>query len=126
MTRWLDRHLSDRQFQRLSQIDLQWEGNSAMISRPMVAEYLNLTPEQRRDLARFVSDRDTKRSRGTLTPTDEQTFSRQVLAILSEVQRDRWSRLLGPPCPFSIRSNKSMAGNPASRRGFSSQAPAGR
>src|SRR5205823_5796757 len=46
MARWLSRNLQPGQLERLRQIDLQWEGALA-ISRPVVAESLKLTVEQR-------------------------------------------------------------------------------
>jgi hypothetical protein len=116
MTDWLGRQLSDEQLQRLGQIDLQWEGVSAMISRPMVTEYLTLTHEQRRTLARILSERDARRARGLSTTVDEANLWRQALANLSAVQKDKWARLLGQPCRFSIHGKSPAPGNPADRR----------
>jgi hypothetical protein len=99
---WLAKNLTGNQVNRLRQIELQWEGAAAMLSRPTVAEYLRLTSEQRQILARAISERNTQRSRGKLTPTDEQVLSRRAQSVLSKTQQDLWSSLLGSPCRFAL------------------------
>ena len=67
---------------RLDQIELQWEGPSALISRKAVAEAIAIEPKQRVLIARAVAIRDRRRSEGqdlarvegTLAPTFS-TFS---------------------------------------------------
>ena len=61
---WLAKNLTGNQLIRLRQIELQWEGASAMLSRPTVADYLKLTPEQRQTLVRMISERNAQRSAG--------------------------------------------------------------
>ena len=54
---WLGKNLTGNQLERLWQIELQWEGASALLGRPMVAEYLRLTPEQQGSLAAIIAER---------------------------------------------------------------------
>src|SRR5205823_9179944 len=68
---WLARNLSGNQLARLRQIELQWEGARAMLSRPTIAEYLKLTPEQRQMLVRTITQSNLQRNRGASTPQDE-------------------------------------------------------
>ena len=54
--RWLAEGLSDEQRARLSQIDLQWEGATAL-TRPSVAERLGLSDSQSAALRRAVAEK---------------------------------------------------------------------
>jgi hypothetical protein len=101
---WLARNLSGNQLARLRQIELQWEGARAILSRPTVAEYLKLTPEQRQVLVRSISQANLQRSRGASTPQDEQALSDAARRVLSKVQQELWSNLLGTPCQFALSS----------------------
>ena len=65
---WMSSHLKSEQRERLGQIDLQWEGASALLNRPVVAEYLGLTSEQQDQVARVISD--AKRERVRQRPVD--------------------------------------------------------
>jgi hypothetical protein len=100
---WLSRHLSDIQYKRLQQIDLQWEGVAAMLNRPFVAEYLGLSKEQVQALARYIA---TQKPSGTgpvrWTPVDHERLARQAITVLSDSQKHLWHNLLGPACQFSI------------------------
>jgi hypothetical protein len=102
---WLSRHLSELQFKRLRQIDLQWEGVAAMLSRPFVTEYLELSEAQRLSLARCVAQHNQP---GAGQPPrnlgDHERLASQALNVLSEKQKQLWSNLLGPPCRFAIAS----------------------
>jgi hypothetical protein len=95
--RWLESHLSPAQQQRLVQIDLQWEGPSALASRARVAETLGLSQTQRTAIARAVEAVRQKRDAGTFQPTDEVALAREALQTLTEAQRARWKAMLGPP-----------------------------
>ncbi|MGO9922296.1 MAG: hypothetical protein ACLQIB_47320 [Isosphaeraceae bacterium] len=100
---WLSRHLSALQFERLRQIDLQWEGVAAMLSRPVIADYLNLSAEQKRALGQFVArHRQSRTGQLRWTPADQASLARQALTALSDDQRQLWYSLLGPVCHFSI------------------------
>ena len=94
---WIEGRLSDAQRRRLTQIDLQWEGASALISRPIVAEGLGLTPDQRSTLDHAVADRDRRRSPGRTRTEDERALARQAFDLLTPDQRDRWKAMLGEP-----------------------------
>jgi hypothetical protein len=95
--RRLEALLSPEQQDRLVQIDLQWEGPSALISRKIVAESLNLDDRQRATLAQAVSDRDRRRAQAPDRGGDERQLAEQALAILTEPQRARWRAMLGRP-----------------------------
>ena len=95
MQDWLDSQLSAEQKSRLVQIDLQWEGLSALISRPIVAEALNLGKEQIANLEAAISRRDESRRKGHVDA--ERVLTEASLAFLSEMQRENWKRMLGNP-----------------------------
>src|SRR4051812_7930482 len=67
---WLSKSLTGNQLIRLRQIELQWEGASAMLSRPTVAEYLKLSSDQRQALVQMISERNAQHSRRSASPTD--------------------------------------------------------
>jgi hypothetical protein len=100
---WLSRHLSEMQLARLGQIDLQWEGIAAMLSRPVVADHLQLAIEQKRSLAHQIAQLTLPRASQRLwTPADHENLARQALAVLSDKQREAWKSLLGPTCRFVL------------------------
>jgi hypothetical protein len=119
MSEWLSSHLTPEQLGRLEQIDLQWEGASAMRSRPLLDESLNLTPDQQQKVDQCISATKMKRKQGSWTFEDHVSLSRQAIAILDERQRNLWIHLLGPPCPFMIATSAQPAKDesvaPASR-----------
>ncbi len=92
--RWISNVLSADQRQRLEQLDLQWEGPSAVL-RPPVASALALSPEQGSALARAVAERNSKRARTGFDPASERKLAEATLAILSDGQRARWEAMLG-------------------------------
>lgn len=100
--RWLDQHLSPDQSTRLGQIDLQWEGPSALINRPILADSLGLTPAQVQSLKASLADRNLKLADAKTHGEAEHRFAERTLATLTESQRTRWKTLLGPP--LTIRS----------------------
>jgi hypothetical protein len=114
---WLARNLSGNQLARLRQIELQWEGARAMLSRPTVAEYLKLTSEQRQMLVRTVTRSSLQRDRGASTAQAEQALSDAARSVLSKVQQELWSNLLGTPCRFAMSNvaprSRDVAAQPA-------------
>jgi hypothetical protein len=103
--RWLTANLSFAQRERLLQIDLQWEGPPALISRSMVASIVKLNDAQRQALAEAIARREAERATGKVRPEDEIPLGKQTLAILLPEQRERWLGLLGRPCAFQIGNN---------------------
>jgi hypothetical protein len=95
--KWLKTWLNDAQRKRLIQIDLQWEGASALISRPVIADHLGLTPEQRQHLTQAVAERDRHRNDGTDWRVSEHQLAQQALQHLTPEQRERWKAMLGAP-----------------------------
>ncbi len=98
---WLKTNLSDQQFTRLSQIDLQWEGPSALVSRPVVAEHLKLTPSQIRSLTQLISERNSRLAKGASTPPEESEVRRKAMAVLTNPQLEVWNAMIGEHCRFA-------------------------
>lgn len=102
--RWLDNQLDDQQQARLFQIDLQWEGPSAVITRPWLASRLELSDDQRQSLSQALARQETRRNSSEASPVnghpDEHTLAEAVLAILSDEQSESWRELLGEPIHF--------------------------
>jgi hypothetical protein len=116
LNQWLSNHLSSQQFGRLEQIDLQWEGASAMLSRPYIDEALALTPTQKKSVSDCIAQGKAKRARGAWTYEDHTNVTREALAVLTPTQRDLWVRLLGPQCKFVIAAAPPKApGQPVAR-----------
>jgi hypothetical protein len=108
---WFVANLTPEQRDRLIQIDLQWEGHSALVSRPVVADALGLSNEQRAALKRAVEARDAARAAGRSgQSTDEQVLVRQALSVLTPAQRERWWAMLGRPFVPQIASAAAGAG----------------
>jgi hypothetical protein len=101
-SQWLAAHLTPRQRERLAQIELQWEGAGAMLSRPLVTEYLNLNPDQQNKVAGCISEARAQRPQGPWDYDGHVALTRKVISLLPEKQADLWIKLLGPPCKFSI------------------------
>lgn len=94
---WIETQLSETQRVRIVQIDLQWEGPSALVSRPAVADLLELTPDQLTTLKKAVDESMRRRSQGEAMSTVEIDLTQQTLAALSESQKLRWKAMLGEP-----------------------------
>ena len=77
------------------QIDLQWEGPSALVSRTKVSETLGLSAGQKDLLKKEVKTANSLRQKGLFTPTEEQQFKRATRALLSLDQQERWDAILG-------------------------------
>ncbi len=101
---WIDHELTAEQQARLAQLDLQWEGPAALVTRGAIAESLGLRPEQREALTRAV-DRRIRRGH---PPGDEPGLARDALEVLTPEQRDRWLALLGAPLfgPRAAEANR--------------------
>jgi hypothetical protein len=96
-TDWIQTQLSVEQQTRLLQVDLQWEGPAALLSRPIVAEALGLDSSQRRALAEAVI-----RARRVTPATgpraeDARHLAESALSILTDEQQARWRAMLGRP-----------------------------
>lgn len=100
---WIQTRLSVEQQTRLLQIDLQWEGPTALLTRPIVAEVLGLDPAQRRALAEAVTAqrRLDSQSAGESRPETVRRLAQSALSILSDEQEQRWKAMLGHP--FALR-----------------------
>jgi hypothetical protein len=110
---WLSKHLKPEQRERLGQIDLQWEGVSALLSRPVVIDFLGLTEEQRDHVSRVCSDAMKDRvRRGPWTYEEHIELIRKALAVLSDKQKDLWAKVLGRPCRFVISAEKPAQARP--------------
>jgi hypothetical protein len=123
MAAWFYHELTEAQYDRLTQITLQWEG-AAAFRRSAVAEYLELNDPQRHKLARLLVDREGQRVRGSLTPADADRFAREALAILTPLQKEQWEKVLGPACRFSIGHPPAAPRNPAGNPGLTARPPA--
>lgn len=109
---WIDRTLTPPQRDRLTQLDYQWEGSSAVITRPKVAESLALTDPQRVALARAVAERNGRRGSGPPIEADEAGLARVVNEQLTEGQDKRWQAIIGPPFRFKTAPRGVEAGRP--------------
>lgn len=110
---WLSKNLTGNQLVRLRQIEIQWEGAAAMLSRPTVVDFLKLTPEQRQSLAQIISSGNAQRSRG---PGDQAALNRQAQGVLSVTQKELWDGLLGSPCRFALSSTPPRTRDEATRQ----------
>jgi hypothetical protein len=103
MQRWIDVHLSEAQRVRLIQVELWWEGPSALVTRPIVADTLALTQAQRLTLGQAVNDYRQKRRSGTLRPEDVERLARLSFDVLNEDQRHRYDEMRGRPIKLETR-----------------------
>ncbi len=94
---WLETHLSEDQRSRLLQLDLQWEGPAALVTRPKVADALNLSPPQRETLFKAVAARNAARDKASFPDAEEDALTEKTLATLSEPQVERWLAMMGQP-----------------------------
>lgn len=99
-TQWLTKNLTAPQLDRLHQLDLQWEGPVAVQSRPIIADYLKLSPEQRQKIDHLISDHDAHRGDAPAYQEVEDAFQNRILAVLSDEQRSQWKTLEGKPFRF--------------------------
>jgi hypothetical protein len=97
---WLEKNLTPTQRDRLIQLDYQWEGPSAVITRAYVAESLGLTDTQRQALAGAVAERNRRREAGPRVEADEARLAEFVKGQLTEDQHRRLRAILGPSFTF--------------------------
>jgi hypothetical protein len=107
---WIEGKLTPAQRERLVQLELQWEGPAAVITRSYLAESLALTDSQRRALSKVVADHRGRRGNGPPVDADEATLSRLVHEQLTEAQESRWKTLIGPIAPFRPGAAPAPAG----------------
>lgn len=110
---WIATRLSAQQQDRLIQIDLQWEGPAALVSRRTVSDALALTPEQLRALSQAFATYRLALRQGKDDDPDG-TFAKTTLATLTAEQQERWRIMLGKPHTFQTAGKPSPAA--ASRR----------
>lgn len=115
-SQWLTANLSEPQLKRLSQIDLQWEGSSALVSRSTVADMLKLTGNQVRELTRLIADRNARIIKNGFNPAEETAVRRQALAILTNPQLQAWNGILGERCRFTATASPEPVVDPAARQ----------
>jgi hypothetical protein len=92
---WFEANLTAEQRARLVQIDLQWEGPSCLISRPVVADSVGLSTDQRETLSQAVVRRNKARESRNYSLADEQALAKQALALLTSDQKERFRAMLG-------------------------------
>jgi hypothetical protein len=92
---WLKQNLKPEQLSRLTQIDLQWEGPSSIVTRPQVTEAMHLTPDQKKKVQEIVLQ---LRARKTPQNPDEALaeLTRNIFSQLDETQQQAWRSLTGP------------------------------
>ena len=95
--KWIEAELTGDQRARLDQLDLQWEGPAALVSRPAIASTLALQADQRAVLDAAVRRRDGLRQQYGPRAADDHTLTRQALTILNPEQRATWLAMLGVP-----------------------------
>jgi hypothetical protein len=93
---WINQWLSPDQQKRLTQIELQWEGPSALISQPTLAAQVGLSSSQKRRLTEAVDQCNARRATGTPVLEAERELAEATLAVLQENQRERWKAMMGP------------------------------
>ena len=98
---WINLHLTAEQRARLLQIDLQWEGPSTIVTRPVIVENVGLTPTQRTTLLEAVKTRNAARAIKSFSMADEDALWEKTKATLSSTQLVRYEAILGKK--FKIR-----------------------
>jgi hypothetical protein len=93
---WFEANLTSAQRTRLLQIDLQWEGPSALL-RPVVADTLGLSPRQRESIGGFMKTCREERATKAFTATRELELNRAALKALDPSQLTRWRAMIGVP-----------------------------
>jgi hypothetical protein len=120
MATWLRRELSREQLDRLTQINLQWEGASAL-RLEAIAEFLGLGEGQRLKVGHLLAERNQRWIKGTLKPGEWDQFSREALDVLTPPQKEQWANLLGPPCGFTIGPTSRAPNHPAASPALNGQ-----
>lgn len=108
---WLETQLSAGQLTRLAEIDLQWEGPPALVSRPGLADALSLSPDQRTKLARLVTEHEKRQAQAKDQHADPRILAQQTLAVLSSQQQNQWRTMLGRPFTPQVASGTPRSAN---------------
>jgi hypothetical protein len=95
---WIDSRLTPDQKIRLEQLDLQWEGPSAIITRGHVSRTLHLSAEQTATMVTARQRRDAARLKGH--EDADHILAEVALACLNKSQRETWLAMLGKPVEF--------------------------
>lgn len=94
---WVSSQLTPEQQTRLQQIDLQWEGPSALVTRPSVAAAVGLSEPQVRELRGAIVAL-WKKAGPTQPPSElAPAIYERADAILTAAQKDQWKAMLGRP-----------------------------
>ena len=109
---WLQTRLTEAQRKRFAQLDLQWEGASAVIKRPVVADHLHLTTEQQTRLSEAVAARNRRRDAGDDLWDCERQLFEQTRAVLTPEQKQGWFAMLGTPFAFTRQPAPQMTQQP--------------
>jgi len=110
--RSLDTLLDETQRARLDQIDLQWEGPAALVSRRGLAEHLEITETQRAALEQAIARRGERRVSGPPHEADRQ-LARDALGVLNSPQRERWRAMLGRPFKPEVTQTPPLSSAPS-------------
>ncbi|WP_169972636.1 hypothetical protein [Tautonia rosea] len=101
---WIEVSLSEEQQARLAQIDLQWQGASALVSRSTIAASLELTEDQRNRIAETLTQGPAP---GEAPLQAHHRMHRDAVSVLSEDQRMRWLAMIGSP--FEVVAQRAAA-----------------
>lgn len=121
-TRWLQVRLTAEQRSRLEQVDLQWEGPAALLTRSRVADSLGLTDPQRAALSQAIVAKRSAQAEDRAPRERERILAEQALGVLTEDQRERWKAMLGTPLAIQPVAEPAVA----DRSGVRPEAPAPR
>jgi hypothetical protein len=94
---WIVTRLSADQQDRLTQLDLQWEGPAALVSRRVVSDTLALSASQVRTLSQAAAKCRAAVRQGQAAQVAERAFAETTLATLNADQQERWLVMLGKP-----------------------------
>ncbi len=83
-----------------------------MLSRPLLDDSLNLSPEQKEAVTKLVAEANSRRASGPPTYDEHVALTRAAIAVLSDRQKDLWIHVLGPHCQFSIGNPVALPANP--------------
>lgn len=97
---WFETKLTEPQRDRLSQLDLRWEGPAAIVSRASVAEALDITADQKATLKKALVERNAAHAKNP-AEADRQ-FTARTMAVLTDVQKQHWTLMLGRS--FTLRT----------------------
>ncbi len=73
-----------------------------MLSRPMLDESLELSPEQKQKVTQIIQAGQAERAKGAWSYEQHTELTRQAIAVLNDRQKELWIRLLGRACRFKI------------------------